>query len=323
MEQKWAQFKQTFFSDFNWRKYVSFLFFILLALSFWMMLFFRKRSVEGVYRIPVKYTNVPEDIVFDRPLPEFIDVKLEDNGLQIFKYDMMPKDTIVIDVEDAKRNEYKAIQGNQLIHLISQNLSNSSKLLNYYPAAISLASSKLQKKQIPIEFVGEVTTSGANFIVDTAKFIPTTVTAYSSNAKLAKISVAKTENTTFKNLKATSQMKVKLQDVEGVKFVPNEVEYYLVVHEFTEKDFEVPITCANLPKGLNIKFFPSQIKVLFLVTLDEYRKISPEDFKIELDYNAFHQNTNSRVELALTHYPSSVKKPRLAQSSVEFLFEKN
>lgn len=322
MKQKWVRLIQTFFSGFNWRKSVSFLFFVLLALSFWMMLFFRKRSVEGVYRIPVQYTNVPEDIVFDRPLPDFIEVKLEDNGLQIFEYDVMPRDTIVIDVADAKRNEYKTIQGNQLIHLISQSLSNSSKLLSYYPAAISLASSKLQKKEVPIEFVGNVSTSGANFIVDTAKFIPATVTAYSSASKLEKISVAQTENTTFKNLKATSQMKVKLQDVEGVKFVPNEVEYYLVVHEFTEKDFEVPITCAHLPNGLNIKFFPSQVKVSFMVTLDEYRKISLEDFKIELDYNKFYQNTNGRVELELTHYPSSVKKTRLAQSSVEFLFEK-
>ncbi len=321
MEKKWVDSVKLFFSNWRWRKIGTFLFFFILAFAFWMMMFFRKRNVESIYRMPIKYINVPENIVFDRKLPESIEIKLQDYGSQIFRYDTMRKDSLVIDVEDFMKNDISTIQGNQLIHLISQNLSTTSNLLTYYPSFISLRSSKLEQKEVPIEFVGKISTASGNYIVDTTRFMPQKVKAYSSIKKLQNISSAKTENISITNLKSTSVIRIKLNSNNGIKYVPNEVDYYISVKEFTEKEFDVPVHSKNLPESLNVKFFPSQVKVSFLVTLEEYKKISPEDFKIELDYQKFKENKNGKVELQLTSYPSSVKNPRLLQNSVEFLFE--
>ncbi len=70
-----------------------------------------------------------------------------------------------------------------------------------------------------------------------------------------------------------------------------------------------------------LNFFPSRANVSFSVTLEEYKKIIPEDFEIELDYREFHNNEGGRVELILTKSPSSIINPRISPSSVEFLFE--
>lgn len=70
-----------------------------------------------------------------------------------------------------------------------------------------------------------------------------------------------------------------------------------------------------------MKFFPSQVEVSFSVTLDEYRKIAPEDFEVELDYLEFYKNGNGRVDLKLSKVPSTVRNVKLSPSSVEFLFE--
>lgn len=321
MEKKWVDQIKLFFSRWRWRKIGTFLFFFLLAFAFWMMMFFRKRNVEYIYCMPIKYINVPENIVFDRKLPENIEIKLQDYGSQIFRYDIMRKDSLVIDVEDFRKNDINTIQGNQLIHLISQNLSSTSNLLTYYPSFISLRSSKLEQKEVTVEFVGKISTASGNYIVDTTRFVPKKVKAYSSLKKLQSISSAQTEITSITNLKSTSVIKVKLNSDNGIKFVPNEVDYYISVKEFTEKEFDVPVHAINLPESLNVKFFPSQVKVSFLVTLEEYKKISPEDFKIELDYNKLKDTKNGKTELKLTSYPATVKNPRLLQNSVEFLFE--
>lgn len=307
----------------NWKNFVLFLGFFILAFIFWLMLFFQ-RDVEGIYKIPIKYTNIPHDVVFDTPPPEFIEVRLADKGSEIFGYDLsLNRDSLEIDTEKQRKDGVKTIQGNQFIQLIRSSISSSTQLLGYAPASISLAMSKLQQKELKVVFDGEISTNRANLIADSSSFIPKTVTAYASGKNLSQLEFAQTEHTIISNLKTTSQLKVKIKPVDGVKFVPDEVEIYIPISEFTERKIEIPINAKNVPENMDVKFFPSQAEVTFSVVLDEYKKIAPEDFEIVLNYNEFHNNKNGRVELKLTHSPSSIRNPRIKPESVEFLLEKH
>jgi hypothetical protein len=109
--------------------------------------------------------------------------------------------------------------------------------------------------------------------------------------------------------------------VSGVKFIPDEVELYIPVLEYTERKFEVPVTARNVPDNIDVKFFPSQTEVSFSVTLEEYKKIAPEDFEVELDYKKFFKNEDGRVNLELSASPSPIRNVKLSPSSVEFLLE--
>ncbi|WP_298648370.1 YbbR-like domain-containing protein [uncultured Proteiniphilum sp.] len=318
---KWKPGIEAFFSTFPWKNVLSFLFFLLLAFIFWLMLFFQKENVEGTYRIPLKYTNISDDVVFDNPLPLFIEVSVADNGAQIFRLDMRKKDSLEINVTELTEEGNTVLQGDQYKQLIRSQLFPSTNIRGYYPMNISLATSKLQSKELPVVFDGEITTNRANLVADSATFIPEVVMAYGSQKSLDKLKGAVTEYTVFKNLKATSQLPVRINNVEGVKFVPSQVDIYIPIEEYTERTFEVPITAAHMPKKLDVKFFPSRASVTFSVTLEEYRKIVPEDFSIELDYRKFHSNEDGRVELELTVSPSSIINPRISPTSVEFLFE--
>lgn len=319
--EKWKPSIGAFFSTFPWKNVLTFLFFLLLAFIFWLMLFFQQENVESTYRIPLKYTHIADDVVFDTPLPQFLEVSVSDNGAQIFRLDMRKKDSLEINVDEITEGGNKTLQGDQYRQLIRGQLFPSTNIRGYYPMNISLATSKLQSKEIPVIFDGEITTSRANLIADSATFIPAVVTAYGSRQSLDQLKGAVTEYTIFKNLKATSQLPVKINNVEGVKFIPSQVDIYIPINEYTERTFEVPITATHVPGKLDVKFFPSRANVTFSVTLEEYKKIVPEDFSIELDYRKFHSNENGRVDLELTDFPSSIINPRISPTSVEFLFE--
>ncbi|OJV90911.1 MAG: hypothetical protein BGO34_21695 [Bacteroidia bacterium 44-10] len=319
--QKWQPRIKAFFSTVPWKNVLAFLLFLVLAFIFWLMLFFQKENVEGTYKIPLKYTNIPNDVVFDNPLPSFIEVSVADNGAQIFRLDVIKRDSLEINVAEMAEGENTVIQGDQYRQLIRGQLFPSTNIRGYYPMNISLATSKLQKKELTVIFDGEITTSRANLVADSATFIPETVMAYGSQQSLEPLKGAVTEYTIFKNLKATSQLPVNINNVEGVKFIPSQVDIYIPVQEYTERTFEVPITATHMPGKLDVKFFPSRANVTFSVTLEEYKKIVPEDFSIELDYRKFHANEDGRVELELTDKPSSIVNPRISPISVEFLFE--
>ncbi|HCC85031.1 MAG TPA: hypothetical protein DEQ06_00290 [Porphyromonadaceae bacterium] len=319
--EKWKPKVKDFFFTFPWKNTLFFLFFLLLAFIFWLMLFFQKENVEGTYRIPLKYTNIPEDVVFDYPLPDYVEVSITDNGAAIFRLDISKKDSLEINVGELTEGGISSLQGDQYRQLIRSRFFSSTNIRGYYPMIINLSTSKLQRKELKVVFDGEITTSRANLVADSVTFLPEQVTAYGSQESLSKLEHATTEYTVFRNLKATSQLPVSIKQVEGVKFVPDQVEIFIPIKEYTERTFEVPITATGLPGKLDVKFFPSRANVSFSVTLDEYRKITPEDFEIELNYRTFYQNEDGRVELKLSKSPAAAQNIRISPSSVEFLFE--
>ena len=292
-----------------------------MALIFWLMLFFQKENVDGTYRIPLKYINIPEDVVFDNALPQFIEVSVADRGSEIFMLDITKKDSLEIDVSEFIESGNSVLQGDQYRQLVRSQLAPSTTIRGYYPMNISLATSRLESKELLVAFDGEITTSRANLVADSATFIPETVIAYGSRQSLDQLEHAVTEYTVFKNLKATSQLPITINPVEGVRFSPNQVDIFIPIEEFTERTFDIPITATHLPDNLDVKFFPSRATVTFSVTLEEYRKIVPEDFEIALDYRQFHDNEEGRVSLELSQSPSTVVNPRVSPASVEFLFE--
>ena len=311
-----------YFSNINWRSTLLFLMFFVLAAIFWMMLFFQK-DVEINYKIPIKYINIPEDVVFDSALPESIDTRLADKGSELLGYMLFGNDSIVIDVAEYHNNRIHNLQGTELMQLINQKLQKSSTLKTYYPVNISLNVSKLESKKVDVVFDGEITTGRTNLIPDEYEIEPRQITVYGSAEQLSEIHEVQTKHTVLSNLKATSQFEVELAPIEGLRLSPKVVDLFIPVLEYTERKFDVPVTVKNTPANLDVKFFPSNIEVSFSVTLEDYKKISEEDFAIELDYNSFYQNENGRATLELTQSPASIKNPKLSPTEIDFLLEKN
>ncbi len=309
-------------SNIEWGKVVPFFLFLILAFIFWLLIFFQ-RNAEGDYRIPLKYVNIPEEEIFVSQMPQHIDLRIRDLGSGLFNYYFFKKrDSLVINVGEAQKNNEVKLQGNQLTQLIRTKLSVNTQLIGYAPASIILETAKLQSKTVPVVFDGEMRTSGGHLIVDSVSIIPNEVKIYGSGEQLRNISEVITEYSVFENLKATSQLSTKIKKIEGVKIIPNEVDLYIPILEYTERQFEIPITVSNQPADTDIKFFPSKVNVTFAVTLDDYKKIVPENFEIKINYNDLKVKEGDQVELQLTEAPTSIKNPQISPRVVEFLFER-
>ncbi len=314
---------QTFFSETEWSKVLPFFLFLILAFIFWLLLFFERKD-EGSYRIPIKYVNIPKQEVFTETMPDHINLRVRDLGLELlhYKFKMFrKKDSLLIDVTEAQKNNETNLQGNQLTILIHEKLSKDTELVGYVPATIPIKTSKLHSKTVPVVFDGEKRTSAGHLIIDSISIIPNEVTIYGDEDQLRNITEVVTEYSIFEDLKATSQLTASLKGIKGVTFETNEVDIYIPIHEFTERQFEIPILAIGSPEAYDVKFFPSKVKVTFSVTLDDYKIISPEDFEIKLDYNMLRQTEGDQVALQLTKFPPSIKNPHLSPAVAEFLFE--
>ena len=92
------------------------------------------------------------------------------------------------------------------------------------------------------------------------------------------------------------------------------------VEKFTEKELEIPVQIKNKPENVNIKFFPSEVKITFMVGLSEFEDINAADFSAVVDYNTvLLKKENPEVEIEKK--PSNIEILRISPDRVEYLIE--
>ena len=312
-----------YISKTNWKHVSLFLLFLVISFAYWMLLFTEK-DVRHIYRIPVVYTNKPIDIAFDTPLTDTFTINIESKGANIIRESFANKPIINIDVQKYYDESINEIQGEELRAIFKDKLNvDASEIKSYYPVSIPLKMSKLQQKEVDVIFEGEITTAQNNLVTEPIKINPEKVTVLGSAAQLEKITAIHTEYTEIKNLKKTTTVAVSLIPTnDEIKLDPTNVEIEVPILVYTERMVEIPIHVVGIPEGRDIKLFPSQASVSFSVTLDDYKRISTDDFEIELNYNDFYNNENARVNLELTNSPSSIRNIHITPTTVEFLIEK-
>jgi len=195
-------------------------------------------------------------------LPEYIEISVSDKGSEIFQLDIRKIDSLEINVTELTQGGTTELQGDQYRQLIRSQLASTTNIRGYYPMSISLATSKLERKELTVVFDGEITTSRANLVADSLIFIPKRDSIWFR--RIAQ-QTGGSNNRIYHLQKSESYLTaaIKIKPVEGVKFVPSEVEIYIPIKEFTEGTFEIPITATHLPENLDVKFFPSRVKVSF------------------------------------------------------------
>jgi hypothetical protein len=144
---------------------------------------------------------------------------------------------------------------------------------------------------------------------------------YGSRAALDTLHYAYTISDTLTHIKSCKSVKVKVNPVQGVKYVPDEVELNIPADEFTLKKVEVPVVCANLPNNLNIKFFPSSVTIPFYVGLKRFDNITSDNFRITIDYNDIKNLKDMSIPVQITENPDYIRIQIPVPAEVEFVLE--
>lgn len=308
---------RAFFKRISWKKILTFLFFVLLSSIFWMMQIYRQKFETTLY-IPIKYTNIPDSILFENDFPKGINVRIRDDGAALFKYYFTKrKDSIRINVEEMLKEPLD----NAVPEMIRLKLFGSSEIKSYYPAQIAFTHTALHQKKIPVIYDGHISLPSGYMIDGDISITPDSVMAYGSKAALDTLFFAHTSSDTLYNVTSDKKVVVMMEGLRGIKYIPNKVELSVPVDEFALKEIEVPITCINLPQNLNIKFFPSSVKIPFFVGLKRYNSINENSFQIKIDYNEIKDLKGTSIPIRITESPDYIRAKVPIPSEVEFILE--
>jgi hypothetical protein len=78
-----------------------------------------------------------------------------------------------------------------------------------------------------------------------------------------------------------------------------------------------------VPDSIDIKTFPTEIKLSLFVSFDNYQKVNPDDFKAYIDYQSIKENIGNYIPVYINDTSDYAKRIKYRPKRVEYIIEKN
>ena len=268
------------------KEFLIFLFFLVLSTTYWLMSVLNE-TMEREIIVPVKLSNIPDNaiVLTDETVP--LRVTIRDKGYTIAAYLYGEElSTIKLPFANYFKGEQRCIVNtNELNKLVAAQLYSSSKILSIKPERLEFPFNQGQHKRLPIKFRGTVKPADSYHLARIT-FSPDSVMVYSSQQTLDSLQNVVTEPVNIQDFNDTISRKIRIESIKGSKIVPNEVRMTLYPDILVEATINVPITPINVPEGMVMRTFPSQIQVNYIIGAARYHKISQKNFMVVADYSA-------------------------------------
>ena len=308
---------------FSWmnREFLIFLFFLFLSGAFWLLMALNE-TYEKEIEIPVQLVEIPKNAVLTSDTTTIVRVTVRDKGFSLLAYLYGNKiNPISVKFKNyAKKTGVGVIPQAELQKIMSRQLFSSSAILSMKPDKYEYFFNYGLKKRMPVRLIGKII-PGQSYYLSKITFSPDSVDIYASREMLDSIKHVNTEPLNIRNLTDTVIKDVALYRIKGVKYVPEKVKVSICPDILTEEKCEVPIEAVNMPEGKILRTFPSRVTVTFTVGASLFRTISPERFKVVVDYNELMAEPSDKCNIYLRSVPHGVRNARLSVAQVDYLIE--
>lgn len=300
-------------------KVKRFLFFLLLATIFWVLTKF-SRDFTTTMQAKINYTNIPETAALAEKNINDITFDLTANGFEILFY-KFKKPTIDVQVGKyyTKENGGFTISRSDLIRMVASNFNRNLDIKNLSIDQLNVLLDPIVLKKVKVIAKTDITFKNGFKAVDSIRVFPDSITISGPSGSLKNINTIKTDLISIQDVEKNISETIKISKPSDgiVSIKPNKVNVKLVVAEFSQGQFTLPVEVINLPPDLEIKLVPQSVAISFDVSVEEFAKISKDNFRIVCDYSKRNVDENFMLPF-LEKKPSSVINVVFEPKKVDF-----
>ncbi|WP_299224296.1 YbbR-like domain-containing protein [uncultured Psychroserpens sp.] len=300
----------------------------LFFLMAFIILVFSKlsKNYTETLNFDVIYKNLPEESVLVNTEKPSIDIEISTYGFNLLaNYFNNPTITIDFDKDTYIDDGTYIWLANRNNSNIAKQLGSALKIVSIHPDTLKIPFAKLEVKRVPVKLVSEVSyalgyDSLLGFITE-----PDSVNIIGSNKDISEINHIKTDLFDIKGIKEDVNLDINLiipKNKTAVKLSQEKVKVSAKIQKFTEGVLDVPVIIKNLPPNIQVNYFPKALKVTYDVSLDDYKRVKPLDFKIVCDYSEAISTQKTYFTAKLVQAPSFVKRSKMKQNKIEYIIIK-
>ena len=101
----------------------------------------------------------------------------------------------------------------------------------------------------------------------------------------------------LQNIDKSTQGKIPLEAPrhQELSYSVDEIDYLLNIEQFTEGKVDIPIQATNVPRGYELKLFPEEVSLHYVVSLDDFDLVDKQMFEAQVKYDAEKSARRNRV----------------------------
>ncbi len=299
------------------------LFFIGLSVLLWFLIRLSDGGYVGTLYMPLQFTNQPSNLHLQNTPAAQLTLEVRSEGFEIIKHKIKDLDPILLDLSKLrKRGGRHYWLPTEAIASAKTQLSEVADVLLVKPDTIWFNFKELTEKKVKVHL--DYTKAYSNLKSMYAKpwLSPEYVILKGSEEALDAIDSISTVPLKLLANEDSLNVLVKLQRPvnKEVSMSHDQTRVRILFTNLTEGTVEVPVKVINVPTSLKLTLFPKSVNVTYQVPVEDFARISANDFELEVDYQTIKADSLARfVPVVLQSYPSYLRKVQLSANELEYI----
>jgi hypothetical protein len=304
------------------REFLVFLFFLFAAFIFWYLTTM-SQEYEMKYKVRLELKRLPENLIVTEPLPQEITVVLKDKGDKLVEYKArgIMKNLFIDHRQHHNTMGRTAIYGAELNKILSAGLASSTSIVSISLDTLQYYVADARGVKLPVHWHG-VAEADKQHVIEQVRVVPDSVIVYAAPQLKDTMTAVYVSTARLVGLTDSVSQTIDLtQGNRGVRYEPAEVALEVAVSPYVMKSVQVPIEGYMFPYGQQLKTFPSKANVRFRVSLNDFREVTEEDFKIRIRHSQLNDNNSGKVTLSVDEAPKNAMNIVIEPAEVDYLIE--
>ncbi len=317
----WIQGRR-FFSTKWVQEILRYLFFVFLAMMYWLLQTFNQ-SGEATFTFPVVLEGVPEETYIVDSLPKTLRVTLMDKKYKLLdrSWDHHP-DTIRFHYASMLQTTGTYTFSSDLVEKsIRQYIASTSEIQQYYPQILQYQYSSGLRSRVAVRFRGQVHADKMYQVTDTI-FHPDSVEVVAPADIVDSLNAIYTQYTRVNNLRDTTTITMRLAKSRRIKLLQHTVQATFPVEMYVHKTFDVNLIGINFPTDLCLRSFPGAVKVTCKMSVTTAKEVTATDFTAGADYNSLLlDRLQTSYPVQILSHPKDVEVIDIYPKEVDYVYE--
>jgi YbbR domain-containing protein len=282
------------------------------------------KEYKTVISFPVEYVNIPQNKLIQKEPVNKIDIQIKASGFRLFGLGIL-QTKIKLDARKLKRksdSDYYFLLQNQKIDIQHQ-ITNKYMIDQIVEDTVYLNLGTLTSKMVPVVGDFDLSYKLGYHLIETIKIAPDSIMVSGPKEQIDTLQRLQLQKLVKENISESIEATLKItESTNAIKFKVKEVTIYGEVDQFTEGKLEVPFRIINMPDSVSVNTFPTTLKVVFQVGLNNFNKVNSSSFKIVCDYQQSINNNLNYLIPRVVFKPDFVTSVKLTPAKVEFLIQR-
>lgn len=294
-----------------------YLLFVAVAFVFWVFLALdteRQRDFD----VPFELTDVPDSVTLISPPADQLFVSVKGKDSQLLRFMLGNPAPVKFKWDEYSADNLTLVTHNRLDTRLRDYFGPNLQIVSFRPDSISTAYTTQPGVRVKLNVQADIRPNIQYILSGAVRADVDSVTLYSDRDIPHSLRAVSTEPLVKSGLKDSMRYEVKVKPIAGIRIIPDRVVVTVPIEPLIARKRVIRIEAVNLPEGVSMVTFPSEVEVSYLVPMSSYNSDFP--LKAYVDYKDTFL-PGSKVPVSLSVIPSVYHNVSQSVNTVDYILE--